>query len=85
MTSGWTAVFHLSSAEGIQKQFHRFIFILKGKWKETMAGPTRCAVWSYSAAAVRAGIYGDGLATAASVMMMLKWSLSERDIHEHNI
>lgn len=34
----WSACFDLSSAEGIPKQFHWFIFVLKGKWKETMSG-----------------------------------------------
>lgn len=30
------ALVHLSSAEGILKLFHRVIFVLKAKWKETM-------------------------------------------------
>lgn len=39
--------FRPSSVQGIKKEFHGFIFVLKGKHKEIMPGQ-REGVWGYS-------------------------------------
>lgn len=61
------AFVHLSSAEGIQKEFHRFIFVLKGKWKETMPGQqdVQCEVTVWGR-----GIYRGDPTTAAEMVVL---------------
>lgn len=39
--------FRSSSVQGIKKEFHGFIFVLKGKHKEIMPGQLE-GVWGYS-------------------------------------
>lgn len=76
----WSACFDLSSAEGIPKQFHRFIFVLKGKWKETMSGQQDEAWgWQNEVAATvpvyRVVTWPCRTTAATTIMLTLKFGL----------